>query len=58
MEYLKGHDLYKILSLKDYTGFDEKDMSLIIFQLLKLSQNVWLIHNLFVSLHHQILSNT
>ena len=35
MEYLKGHDLYKILSLKDYTGFDEKDMSLIIFQLLK-----------------------
>ena len=35
MEYLKGHDLYKIISLKDYTGFDEKDMSLIIFQLLK-----------------------
>ena len=35
MEYLKGHDLYKIISLKKYTGFDEKDMCKIIQQLLK-----------------------
>ncbi len=35
MEYLKGHDLYKIISLKKYTGFDEKDMAKIIEQLLK-----------------------
>ena len=35
MEYLKGYDLYKIISLKKYTGFDEKDMCEIIQQLLK-----------------------
>lgn len=35
MEYLKGHDLTKIISLKKYTGFEEKDMSKIIHQLLK-----------------------
>jgi len=35
MEYLKGHDLYKIISLKNYTGFDEKSMCQIIQQLLK-----------------------
>ena len=35
MEYLKGHDLDKIISLKNYTGFDEKNMCLIIQQLLK-----------------------
>ena len=35
MEYLKGHDLYKIISLKKYTGFDEKNMAQIIQQLLK-----------------------
>jgi len=35
MEYLKGHDLYKIISLKNYTGFDEKNMCQIIQQLLK-----------------------
>ena len=34
MEYLKGYDLYKIISLKKYTGFDEKDMCEIIQQLL------------------------
>ena len=35
MEYLKGFDLYKIITLKKYTGFDEKDMCEIIQQLLK-----------------------
>ena len=35
MEYLKGYDLYKIIMLKKYTGFDEKDMCEIIEQLLK-----------------------
>jgi calcium-dependent protein kinase len=35
MEYLRGYDLYKIISLKDYTGIDEKDMSNIIYYLLK-----------------------
>ena len=35
MEYLKGYDLYKIITLKKYTGFDEKDMCEIIQQLLK-----------------------
>ena len=35
MEYLKGHDLDKIISLKNYTGFDEKNMCQIIQQLLK-----------------------
>jgi len=35
MEYLRGYDLYKIISLKDYTGIDEKDMSTIIYYLLK-----------------------
>ena len=35
MEYLQGHDLYKIISLKDYTKIEEKDMSQIIFKLLK-----------------------
>ena len=35
MEYLKGHDLDKIIALKNYTGFDEKNMCQIIQQLLK-----------------------
>ena len=35
MEYLKGYDLYKIITLKKYNGFDEKDMCEIIYQLLK-----------------------
>ena len=35
MEYLKGYDLYKVISIKNYTNFEEKDMSLIIFQLAK-----------------------
>ena len=35
MEYLKGHDLNKIIALKKYTGFEEKDMAKIIQQLLK-----------------------
>lgn len=35
MEYLKGHDLNKIIALKKYTGFDEKDMCKITQQLLK-----------------------
>ena len=35
MEYLKGYDLYKIISLKKYNDFDEKDMCEIIQQLLK-----------------------
>ena len=35
MEYLKGYDLYKIITLRKYTGFDEKDMCEIIHQLLK-----------------------
>ena len=35
MEYLKGHDLNKIISLKNYTGFDEKNMCQIVQQLLK-----------------------
>ena len=35
MEYLKGHDLNKIITLKKYTGFDEKNMCQIIQQLLK-----------------------
>lgn len=35
MEYLKGHDLYKIIYLKSYTGFDEKNMCQITQQLLK-----------------------
>ena len=35
MEYLKGHDLDKIITLKKYTGFDEKNMCQIIQQLLK-----------------------
>ena len=35
MEYLKGHDLEKIISLKNYTGFDEKNMCQITMQLLK-----------------------
>ncbi len=35
MEYLKGHDLDKIIALKKYTGFDEKNMCQIIQQLLK-----------------------
>lgn len=34
MEYLKGHDLYKVIATKNYTGFDEKDMCLIIHQIL------------------------
>ena len=35
MEYLKGYDLYKIIALKNYHDFDEKDMCEIIYQLLK-----------------------
>ena len=35
MEYLKGYDLYKVISIKNYTNFEEKDMSLILFQLAK-----------------------
>jgi calcium-dependent protein kinase len=35
MEYLKGHDLNKIIALKKYTKFEEKDMAKIIEQLLK-----------------------
>ena len=35
MEYLKGYDLHKIIHLKKYTGFSEKDMARIIEQLLK-----------------------
>ena len=35
MEYLKGYDLYKIISLKKYNGFDERDMCEIIYQLLQ-----------------------
>jgi calcium-dependent protein kinase len=35
MEYLKGHDLDKIISLKNYNDFDEKSMAEIIQQLLK-----------------------
>ena len=35
MEYLKGHDLNKIISLAQYTGFSEGDMATIIEQLLK-----------------------
>ena len=35
MEYLKGYDLYEIISLKKYNDFDEKDMCEIIQQLLK-----------------------
>ena len=42
MEYLKGYDLYKIIALKKYTGFDEKDMCEIVYQLL---QALSFIHN-------------
>ena len=35
MEYLQGHDLFKIITLKDYTKIEEKDMSEIIYQLFK-----------------------
>ena len=35
MEYLKGHDLSKIISLKNYTDFNENQMGQIIHQLLK-----------------------
>ena len=35
MEYLKGHDLSKIISLKNYTDFNESQMGQIIYQLLK-----------------------
>ena len=42
MEYLKGYDLYKIIALKKYTGFDEKDICEIIYQLL---QALSFIHN-------------
>jgi calcium-dependent protein kinase len=42
MEYLKGYDLYKIIALKKYTDFDEKDVCEIIFQLL---QALSFIHN-------------
>ena len=42
MEYLKGYDLYKIIALKKYTDFDEKDICEIIYQLL---QALSFIHN-------------
>ena len=42
MEYLKGFDLYKIIALKKYTDFDEKDICEIIYQLL---QALSFIHN-------------
>ena len=42
MEYLKGYDLYKIIALKKYTGFDEKDICEIMYQLL---QALSFIHN-------------
>ena len=35
MEYLKGHDLSKIISLKNYNDFNENQMGIIIQQLLK-----------------------
>ena len=35
MEYLKGQDLSKIISLKNYTDFNENQMGQIIHQLLK-----------------------
>ena len=35
MEYLKGYDLFKVISIKNYTKFDENDMSIIIVQLTK-----------------------
>ena len=35
MEYLKGHDLSKIISLKKYTDFGENSMGQIVLQLLK-----------------------
>ena len=35
MEYLKGYDLYKVITLKKYNEYDEKDMCQIIYQLLK-----------------------
>ena len=35
MEYLQGHDLFKIITLKDYTKIEEKDMSQIIYKLFK-----------------------
>ena len=35
MEYLKGQDLCKIISLKNYTDFGENNMGQIIHQLLK-----------------------
>ena len=42
MEYLKGFDLYRIIALKKYTDFDEKDICEIIYQLL---QALSFIHN-------------
>jgi calcium-dependent protein kinase len=42
MEYLKGDNLFKVISVKNYTGFDEQDMSNIIFQLVKA---LFFIHN-------------
>ena len=35
MEYLNGQDLFKIITLKDYTKIEEKDMSQIIYKLFK-----------------------
>ena len=35
MEYLKGHDLGKLISLKNYTDFNENQMEQVIHQLLK-----------------------
>ena len=35
MEYLKGHDLSKIIALKNYNDFNENQMGIIIHQLLK-----------------------
>ena len=35
MEYLNGHDLFKIITLKDYTKIEEKDMSQITYKIFK-----------------------
>ena len=35
MEYLNGQDLFKIITLKDYTKIEEKDMSQITYKLFK-----------------------
>ena len=35
MEYLNGQDLFKIITLKDYTKIEEKDMLQITYKLFK-----------------------